>query len=551
MDEKRRRYRRFASAMKTTRETFEPHWRELTEFIQPYRAQFDRTDVNKGTKKYTKIINSTASLALRSIMAGMMGGVTSPSRQWLRLSLQDFTLAEGGEEKIWLEDVTKRMGTLLSRSNLYNVLPNVYGDAAMVGTSAIFVDDEDADDVLRSYSLPVGSYFIMCDARGKVNGFYREMTLTLRKVVEQFGTENLSRTLKDKWESENGKDQEVTICHIVVPNDEYNSQSKFSKKYTSVYYESSGNNDVMLREKGYDYFPVLCLRWNMNTGDTYGTDCPGMAALGDIKALQKMEKHKAQAIEKLVNPPMTGPESLKRTALSVVAGAMTYADERNDQKGLRPIYEVSPHIMELSNGIREHELRIKRAFYEDLFLMMVTSDRREMTAREVDERHEEKMWMLGSVLERINTDLLSPLVEIVFNAMLKRDLIPSAPESIAGANLNIEFVSILHHAQKAGSLAGIERLLTFATNTMQLDPEVVDKLDRDQMVDEYAEILGSPPRAIRSDAQVAEIRSQRRQAQAAQHQMQSMQQQTEMMKNVASATTGDNEVTKALGEGRT
>ena len=160
MDEKRRRYRRFASAMKTTRETFEPHWRELTEFIQPYRAQFDRTDVNKGTKKYTKIINSTASLALRSIMAGIIGGVTSPSRQWLRLSLQDFTLAEGGEEKIWLEDVTKRMGTLLSRSNLYNVLPNVYGDAAMVGTSAIFVDDED-DDVLRSYSLPVGSYFIM------------------------------------------------------------------------------------------------------------------------------------------------------------------------------------------------------------------------------------------------------------------------------------------------------------------------------------------------------------------------------------------------------
>ena len=36
--------------------------------------------------------------------------------------------------------------------------------------------------------------------------------------------------------------------------------------------------------------------------------------------------------------------------------------------------------------------------------MMAESDRREITAREIDERHEEKMPVLGPVLERLHDD---------------------------------------------------------------------------------------------------------------------------------------------------
>ena len=64
--------------------------------------------------------------------------------------------------------------------------------------------------------------------------------------------------------------------------------------------------------------------------------------------------------------------------------------------------------------IRDKENRIQRAFYEDLFLMLANSDRRQITAREIAERHEEKLLMLGPVLERIHGELLDPLIDVTF-----------------------------------------------------------------------------------------------------------------------------------------
>ena len=50
----------------------------------------------------------------------------------------------------------------------------------------------------------------------------------------------------------------------------------------------------------------------------------------------------------------------------------------------------------------------------------------------------------------------------------------------------------------------------------QVNPEIFDKLDTDQMVDELAQRMGVPASIIRSDEQVAAIRQQRAEAQAAQ-----------------------------------
>ena len=54
--------------------------------------------------------------------------------------------------------------------------------------------------------------------------------------------------------------------------------------------------------------------------------------------------------------------------------------------------------------------------------------------------------------------------------------------------------------------------------------EVLDKVDVDQMVDELATGLGVPGKVIRADPDVAQIRQQRAEAQAAQ-----MQQQQQML----------------------
>ena len=50
---------------------------------------------------------------------------------------------------------------------------------------------------------------------------------------------------------------------------------------------------------------------------------------------------------------------------------------------------------------------------------MAFSDRRQITAREIEERHEEKLLMLGPVLERLNDELLRPLIDRTFNIMVR------------------------------------------------------------------------------------------------------------------------------------
>ena len=59
-------------ALKTERSTWDSHWRELAEFVSPFRSRWQTSDRNRGTKRHDKIIDSTASLAHRVLSAGMM-----------------------------------------------------------------------------------------------------------------------------------------------------------------------------------------------------------------------------------------------------------------------------------------------------------------------------------------------------------------------------------------------------------------------------------------------------------------------------------------------
>src|SRR6266571_4949858 len=95
--------------------------------------------------------------------------------------------------------------------------------------------------------------------------------------------------------------------------------------------------ELYLQESGFDLFPILAPRWDVTGEDVYGTDCPGMQALGDVKELQALEKKKSNTVEKQLNPPLQGPTSLRNQKASLVAGDITYVDEREGKGGLRRV----------------------------------------------------------------------------------------------------------------------------------------------------------------------------------------------------------------------
>lgn len=540
-------------ALKSERSSFIPTWRELSDYHLAHRGRFLTSDRNKGHKRNTRQYNNTSKMSARTLASGMMAGITSPARPWFKLGAPDPEMNDVGSVKIWLHQVQTIMYRVFSASNTYISLHTLYGEMGVFGTGAMGVY-EDFDNVIRCKPYTIGSYCIGTNGRNEVDTFYREYEKTVGECVKLFGFDNCSNYIKEQWRKGN-TEAWVQIVHVVEPNDDRDMMSPMArdKAYRSVYYEKSDgkgryNNHILMRS-GFDEFAVLAPRWDITGEDIYATDCPGMTCLGDTKALQLGEKRAYQAVDKMANPPLQGDATLKT---KVANGNNLRPDEiiwhDGNMSGLSSIYgNYRPDLNAIELKNQQAEMRIKKAFYEDLFLMMANSDRRQITAREVAEKQEEKLLMLGPVLERLHNELLDPLINRTFNILQKAGVLPPAPPELQGMELGVEYISILAQAQRMVAVGGIERLTDYAMNMSQVWPEARHKVRADQLVDDYADAMGVNPNSVRSDDEVQQILQAEQQA-AQQAQMQEAAQQAAQTAKTASETntSSENGLTRLL-----
>ena len=529
---KRQRLSKLEAQLMNERSSFESHWRELGENFAPRRVRFFAEDRNKGDKRHTKIINEHGMLAARTLRSGMFAGITSPARPWRRLTTPDPELAEYGPVKNWLYIVNKRMNTLTLRSNFYQVNPTLYGDMGVFAGGAIGAF-QDVQDGMRFYSYPIGSYWLACNDRGVVDTFLYKYQMSVRQLVMKFGDPKASEA--NKWKNfslqvknsfDNGEyERFINVVHVITPNMEYDPrqlEAKYSKPYQSCYYElgmtgSTPNTDpaydLFLKESGFDYFPILAPQWERTGEDTYGTACPGMDALASTKEMQTTEKRVSRAIEKQLNPALQGPPELRNQKASLLAGDITYVNEANGKGGLRAIHEVNMAVDKVEQRIERMEQRLDRCFFVDMFLMMAQMEGiQPRNEAEIAERHEEKLLALGPVLESTNDGLLDPLTDIQFTIMLQHGAIPQPPEELAGMDLKVEYESIMAKAQKLVGVAGTERFIAFLGNLAGAKPDVIDRLDEDELVDEYGDMMGVSSKIIRPLDEAQKIRADRAKA---------------------------------------
>jgi hypothetical protein len=527
------------NALQSERSGWIQHWRELSDYLLPRSTRFYKSDRNRGVKKHNAIFDSTATRALRVLSAGMMSGMTSPARPWFRLGLADEDLMDYAPVKEWLADVQRLMLNVFARSNTYLTLHSIYEDLGAFGTSCAIVQD-DYQSLIHHYSSPVGEFALASDYRGRVNTVYREFEKTVGELVGEFGPENCSKTVMALHNS--GRlDAWVPVVHAIEPRIDRDPRFKDAKNkaFSSVYFEPGREDggDTLLRESGYDRFPGLAPRWHKQAGDIYGAS-PGMEALGDIKQLQHEQLRKANGIDYMTKPPLQVPASMKGRDIDYLPGGVTYVDQPGTQNAVSTLFNVSLNLEHLLIDIQDVRERIRSAFYADLFLMLATSDNTRMTATEVAERHEEKLLMLGPVLERLHNELLSPLIDETFDRMLAAGMLPPPPEELQGMELDVEFVSMLAQAQRAVGVNSVDRYVMSLGAIAQMKPDVLDKFDSDKWADAYADMLGVDPDLIVASEDVAIIRQQRAEAQAREAQMAQAQMEAETAAKLGQVKTG-------------
>lgn len=515
-------------ALKNERSYILSIWQDVTDYVNPYRGRYFVTNRNLRGTNSKKILDSTPARAQRILSAGLMSGMTSPARPWFGLTTADPDLAKNMQVKAWCYDVATIMRRVFSKSNIYRVLHTIYDELGLFGTGPAIITGH-YDNIIHGYPLTAGEYCIATDMYGVVDTLYREFQMTVKSLVDMFGNA-CPQNVMNQYNTGNF-DALHTVIHAIEPRTErnVNSLKNTDMPWRSVYIMASGE---VLRESGFKRFPVLAPRWDVM--DDYGIS-PSMFALPDIKQLQIEQLRKGQGIDQQNNPTRLIPASLKNAGVNLLPGGVIYANPA-EMAAVRSAYEIRPDLSGLLSDIMDVRERINSSFYTDLF-MMFDQQTQTMTATEVAERQSEKMLMLGPVLERLDNELLSPLIEMTFDKMLEAGLVPPLPDELHNQEIIIEYTSVLAQAQKMTSANSQTRFINSLGAIAQMKPDVLDKFDADAAVDDLADSLGVNPKTIVSGRDVAIIRQQRAEQQAQQQVMAQQAAQAQTAKELSQVDT--------------
>lgn len=514
------RYDQRHRLLRNEQSTWRQTWSDVQRFLAPRRGRYLTTDTDNvqqnGAKKNQHVINGTAFKAGRTLGAGLQGGLTSPARPWFELTVQDQDLNGYTPVKLWLETVRDLMLAVFAGSNFYGSNHTVYEEIGYFGTGCMLID-EDFTTVINCRPFTIGEYCLSLDAQYRPSTLYRTLNLTVEQILGKFGPlENLPLTIQQAVQNKK-LDQRHECLHVIEPSSIVDSAAinYRSMSYRSCYMLKGQGEEGILRKGGYRTTPFVAPRWAVYGVDTYG-DSPGIEALGDVRMLQKMEEKKLRALDKEVDPPMVGPASLRGQGATTIPGGITFVDQAAGAQGFAPAFTVRMDIANLGLEIKEVAKRVEDFFYNDLFLAILNQTK-EMTATEVAQRHEEKLVMLGPVLERIQSESLGVTIDRTFSIMSNFGMIPPPPPEIAGHPLQVNYISTLAQAQKLIGTSSLQQFSQFTGAIAPLMPDVIDRIDGDQLIMAYADATGVPPKIIRSDSAVAAIRAQKAKNLAAQN----------------------------------
>lgn len=494
--------------MKAVREDYDNECRQIARFAQPARSRFLATERDQGKKRRTwnnSLLDPHGIEAFRTLTNGMTSGLSSPSRPWFTLTVEDEALTEEEGVREWLSAVEKLIYSRLALTNFYGAAKSGYGELGLFGTEAC-VMAENRETLAVCEPLTFGEYWIAIGESQTADTLYRSCALTVRQAVQKFGNA-VSKDVKRAYDASNYT-QNVDVYHAIEPNDEHDDKRFGSKPWRSVYWDAATSKDETLKVSGFEEQPFWAPRWDVVGNDTYGTS-PGMEALPALRELQMQTKRRNEAIDQLIKPEIVVPAGLRLTG---EPGRKVSASGVDPDKVFVPYQMPYQAIQAIGGEIDKCRMQIDGLSFADLFNAI--TNMRGIQPRNVEEiasRNEEKLTQLGPVIERVSGEKLKVVIDRMYGMLLRGGFLPPVPPALNGVEFNVEFVSILAQMQRMVGIGQIERTMAFAGNNAGVNPDILDNIEFDETMREYASRAGTPPKLIRSAKKVAEMREARAQ----------------------------------------
>lgn len=457
-------------------------WQELAEIFLPNRADFTASPID-GDERTDELWDTGPQLAARGLTSAVATYLRQPGRMWFKAKAKKAQLNNVEAVRQWLYDVTAITYDALydSRVNAEKVLSEVDADLVVFGTGIGRIDWDKANKhlIIKSTSLARTVMFLGKD--GNPDAVCSFSQPTLRQIVEQFGEEKLTEAMREEYQSpEPNLEKTFEILHAVVPNADwkaYGGKGRFP--YASMWL--SVGCKALIDESGFYDFPFFCPRWDTLTGEIYGRS-PAMVALPDARVVHAMAKTFLEAGEFALRPPTYSYADMIQGELNLFPGGHTVVDMSGFNGSGSPINPIQlgafpDKIFEVYQAKQE---QVNAAFFRDIFELPSARDT-DMTATEINARLDQFLRQAAPVLSRVEHTYNAPLVNRVFNILLREGMYPPPPEEMYDEDVEFEYESPIKTAREKAEamkiVEGLSMILPIAEAQAKLTGGPADILD--------------------------------------------------------------------------
>jgi len=547
------------SRLQADRAPYVPLWMDIQQILDPHLVIWDMMQAGFPDFVTDLFLTSKHLQSFDDLVSGLQEGITPMSQTWAKFGLMDDEDPLGDDPTIWnfFHQVTMKFQSILLNTNFYQQIPSLYRSVSRFLTGAIMME-RDPVSLVRFTVYPIGSYYISNDNRGITDTFCREFRMKVKQVVEEFctdadgnvNTDNLSDTTRLIYEDPRRHEEWINVIMMIMPNPEFDSlKAKYISKYKKFslnYYEyGQGIGGKILREEGFDYFPVYCPRWFRQPTDSYGTDGPGAKARAPIWRLFKAIQMYLNGLQKVIEPPMVadpqvagvtggGYRGTTPNFLTVVPGGA------GPGKAFAPAYQIQPDLKAVQEFMLQTENEIDKLCMADIFRALSNLEgKTPLTATEVLQRVQENSRVLGPIFGAFNFDWLQPMIMDLYWIMVDEKVIPPAPKGLHGKPLKVEVISRIAIALKQGDINAMDAFVQGEEALAQVKQMPgTERLNADEVSDYRLRTLNLPPKFLYSPQQVAKIRQQMNEMKAKQQAMAQAEQASKTAKNLGAANTG-------------
>lgn len=505
--------------LEAERMTWDATLRDIGIYMNPGQSDIS-TVYSPGTQRSIEVLDNTAMNATELLAGFMHGELTSPDTQFFQLTTGNAELDLVDIVRQTMEDIGLAIYTTIENSNFHTEIHPYWLGLVSQGTSCITVE-EDEEDIVRFSARHLKGLFFSENNKGIIDEVYDVFEWDIRQIVAEWGEKVLQKhhCLLEAWEK--NSDQRFRIINAVYPREP--GAKPGPRRYISQY--------VLCVEEGVElaveYFrehPFIISRWVKWSGESMGRG-PGWKALPDAKVLNKMTEDTLVAAQKVMDPPLQVPDDTFVLPIRTRPGGLNYY-RAGTQDRIEPLFNGA-QIDFGFQALEERRSRIRDAFYVNELRLDVRGP--QMTATEVNARRQQGMRLLGPMTGRQRKEFLRPLIERVFEILVRRGKIV-IPEDVINqleaygvTKFDVTYSSPIAQVQKKEQGNAIQRTFQAIAPLMALDPRVADNFNPDRAARLIAKNEGCPQIALNSEEEVEQKRAAI--AAAQQQQLEQVQQQ--------------------------